>query len=226
MNDRTVAFASSLALASCVALAAALAVAVSGCAPKESKDEPFIYRAEAGPKLHLTAPMYNALQAWNPEFEPYRLRDFALRVRRGVSSAYGLSSETDKQALFTALGDFDGNGDRDAALLGHAGTRAYLVAVLARGTEAKVDVLESWEPDPKERRAGLELFLSHVPAGARMTGLGQMRTKPTADGKGTTSVPDTSLFLGRPAFNLGRDRISEIVYYHDGGIWKSFAVRH
>src|SRR5262245_37039235 len=106
-----------------------LALALGACAPKETKDQPLIYRTAAGATLHLPASMYNALQQWNWEFEPFRVRDFALRVRGGGGGREDFAEISDVQALFAVLGDFDGDGNRDAAVLGHDSTLAIVVAV-------------------------------------------------------------------------------------------------
>jgi hypothetical protein len=213
--------------AASLAVAFAGALPLVGCATHEERDEPRLFRAEDGPRLHLPAPMQLALVHWNPDFRPLRVRDFALRVRGGAIGALGDGSVTENQALYAVIGDFDGDGRRDVALLGRAADRAFLVAVRATSdTTATLSPLESWKLDASERRAGLDWFISHVPAGTRAAGLGEMRRRRLPDGKGFVDEPDTSLFLGHAALDFVRYRKSEILYYFDHDIWKAFAVRH
>lgn len=78
-----------------------------------------------------------ALKKWNPEFQVLKSSDFIQPVRRMFTSP--------DEVPEAALGDFNGDGFADLALIGKVGSKPYAVLVVTSGTDWQVKLLETWD---------------------------------------------------------------------------------
>jgi hypothetical protein len=150
--------------------------------------------------------MTAALRAWNEDFRPFRVDDFARRIR---VPAEGFRYEfNERQSPYAVLADFDGNGWRDAALYGVSGDSVHLVAVLDDSAAARVDRIESW-PSGFQERGKLDTFLWYVGAGRLSV--------PWDD-------PDSTVTLSRPGIVLVYFEKAAITHYFSDGRWQSIVT--
>lgn len=120
--------------------------------------------------------MLRALDAWDPSFRPWRDRDYQPGIIRG----YRFSSS---EAPFAVLGDYNGDGNLDAAIDGRTRTHAVSLVLLSVPSGYRVVLLRKVRgvPDPgKEwygvggdrREYGFWVFLSRrLPAATKLAGV-------------------------------------------------------
>lgn len=84
--------------------------------------------------------MWRALEDTVPGFKPFPRGVYDEEVlERWATPPQDLS-------LFGAVGDFDGNGREDVALEGHDGRRQWLLVILDRKPEVRVEVIDTRVP--------------------------------------------------------------------------------
>ena len=83
------------------------------------------------PQMRISEPMRRALAAHAPGFTPPKLADYAPDVAALAGSPCYLP-------LFGTVGDFNGDGQVDAALIGHDAVNELLVALLSVGSQYSV----------------------------------------------------------------------------------------
>jgi hypothetical protein len=83
------------------------------------------------PRMQLSEPMRRALAVYAPSFTPPQLADYAPDVAALAGSPCHLP-------LFGTMGDFNGDGLADAALIGHDAVDELFVVLLSAGSRYSV----------------------------------------------------------------------------------------
>ena len=134
---------------------------------------PRIESSSAGHDVVLTMAMIRAIDSVDPTFRPWRDRDF----QPGIIRSYRFSAQ---DSPFAMIGDYNGDGRADAAIVGRTRTHGVLLvllsqkdayrAVVLRKTDPPPDPLKEWYGiDGDRREYGLWVYLSdRLPAGAKI----------------------------------------------------------
>lgn len=118
---------------------------------------PCLEMATDGPVMRLPARMWRALEDTVPGFKPFPRAVYDEEVLER------LATPPEDLALSGAVGDFDGNGREDVALEGHDGRRQWLLVILDRRPEPRVEVIDTRVP-PRIAGGGRRTILSvHSP---------------------------------------------------------------
>lgn len=128
---------------SCARFLAAI-VLLAGCAAKT--EDPQIQLTDVGFALHLPAPMQAALDSLAPNFRTIRTTSYRSDVSQAAAAGSG-----GMPALFAVIGDFDGDGTRDAVVEGTTpGDSSLRVITIMNGpTPVAVEVthIDSYDAD-------------------------------------------------------------------------------
>lgn len=139
--------------------AALLLLAIAPAAPARQTETPQIRRTADDYEVLLPAAMWRALEATAPGFAPFDLLDY----EAALVAAWRESQQF--EVLPAAIGDFNGDGVLDAALLGRAKRRRLLMIVLSAGGGYHAEVFrESPERAGSQSRPHLFLSPRGVPA--------------------------------------------------------------
>jgi len=102
-----------------------------------SVTSPEIRRVAGIPQLVLPLSFATALRAAQPDFAPLHRRDFE---RDALNSANDTSAAS---AAFGTVGDFDGDGRADVALIGARNRKSLILALLNEARGVRVVVVDS-----------------------------------------------------------------------------------
>jgi hypothetical protein len=133
----------------------AVAVASSpAVAPPATIDSLVIAVSSAGPVLQLPAAMRAALDAYERDFQPWRLQEYDERV---------VVKQNEIGALFGVTADYNGDGRVDVALDGHNASDEMVFVILSDGDAYRVVELMRGGRDPEARPR--QQYLELYPAG-------------------------------------------------------------
>jgi hypothetical protein len=184
---------------------ALLVLVLAGCS--KGPDEPHFFRAEGGRRLHLPSRMRLALHEFDREFRVLERKDFAREI---VEPQPGWRYPFDEhQEPWAVLADFDGDGDRDAALLGSSGKTLKLLVVWADSSEPQAASLRERAWDSRVERRHLDEFLQHRPAGP----------VPWAGGD-----EDTTFTIPHDGVELVYFEKAAVTRYYDGDVWREIVT--
>ena len=113
-----------------------------------------IAMSPAGPVWQLPAAMRTALDAYEPEFQPWRLQEYDERV---------VVKQKAIGALFGVPADYNGDGRVDVALDGHNASDEMVIVILSEGAAYRVIELMRGGRDPEARPR--QQYLELYPAG-------------------------------------------------------------
>jgi hypothetical protein len=134
--------------------------AVAAAAPPRvaapaNSDSLVVAMSAAGPVLQLPAAMRTALDAYEREFQPWRLQEYDERV---------VAKQNEIGALFGVTADYNGDGRVDVALDGHNASDEMVIIILSEGTAYRVIELMRGGRDPEARPR--QQYLELYPAGS------------------------------------------------------------
>ncbi|HEX7048734.1 MAG TPA: hypothetical protein VF188_00880 [Longimicrobiales bacterium] len=126
--------------------------------PAPISQEPYLAMSDSGPVLRLPAAMREALEAYAPEFRPWRLEEYEVE-------AAAHAGPPERLPLFGTIGDFNADGVRDVALQGHDAAQEYFVVLLSDGAVFRAVELyrQPYHPDPDG--PGRAAYLRRAPPG-------------------------------------------------------------
>jgi len=128
-----------------------------------------------GDTLHWPLSMGRAMEEVDPTLHPWESKHYEVPI----NDSYDYSSFS---TPFAALGDFDGNGELDAALHGRDRARELIFVLLSRGEAATFYKVEGhplpypddWPLTPGLFKHGLSRYLELIPKGKPISPGGQV----------------------------------------------------
>ena len=206
-----------------LAFQVSVAVALLAAAPPAPAQR--IERRNDDAVLVLPAAMQAALQAFDSTFVPRRLSDYApghydRRCPAPPDCPEPWYQITDRQALFAAAGDFNGDRILDVVLDGENAREGARLIIMSDGSRFRVAILHSLGVVParirqfRERpRAPDEAELG-VGEGLAVVGPGTIRSEFEAE----------PLVLTTDAFVLHYFEKAAVIYYYRNGVWRSYTI--
>jgi hypothetical protein len=135
-----------------------LVFAAAACSSSTPVDEPRVEFSDIGFSLHLPVAMQKALDSLAPGFKTVQTASYRADIGQAAAEEGGGA-----QALFATIGDFDGDGAKDAVVEGVARGDAALrvIAILNGATPSAVEVTQFPEYDAD----AVGIYLSKPAAG-------------------------------------------------------------
>lgn len=177
-------------------------VLLAGCASRS--DEP-TSRTSANEERTVILPprISRALAASGRDFRTIDIARFdSLIVSEDPEWPFQFDS---RQSPSTVVGDFDGDGAEDAALLQESATESRFVIVLDRSPVAEIVELERWPRTRAEQQFPMQEFLARVPAGPYVI--------PFYD----VAPRETTLHLRNEAVSFIYFEKGAVLYYYENG---------
>lgn len=192
-----------LGICSCAALLAA------NCSADTWHDADFQPRIEVEYEVFLSSGMKTALEKYAPGFQIWKAPDFHPMLR---GMYVYKSSRPDRaflagQALSAVIGDFNGDGLPDAALMGRTKTDEALLVVLSKGVRYEVVEIYKYPYKGGEAAGARESFLENI-----------------APRKFKPNVEDKPLNLKHDGFIHGVFEKASSLYYYSNGKFLQYAL--
>ena len=165
-------------------------------------DADFQPRIEVEYEVLLSSGMKTALEKYAPGFKTWKAPDFhpMLRGTYNYKSYRPDRAFLAYQTLSAVIGDFNGDGLPDSALMGHTATDEALLVVLSKGVRYEVIEIYKYPYKDAERTATREAYMEYV---------APRKFKPHTENK--------PLVLKHDGFiHAGFEKGSSLYYYIDG----------